>query len=359
MSDSAMSISARDAEVASALVANVRRSIDARLDAVCAETIARAESAGAAAASVARVGADLARRGGKRLRPALTFAAAIAVAGEEGARALAPALIDAGAAWELLQAYLLIHDDWMDQDIVRRGGPTAHVTLARGHENGHLGASLAVLAGDLLSAVALRVLAAMPASAAVTREACALFGRVHEEVVLGQTLDVALASPDAATVERMHRLKTASYTTEGPIALGAIVAQATAAQRDALAAFATPIGIAFQLRDDVLGSFGDEAETGKAASGDLRTGKRTTLVLDALATLPSDDARRFERLLGHCDDAAEIGWARAAIARSGARDRVEARIAALESEGLAHLGGAFAEPAALRGLARALTKRSA
>ncbi len=267
---------------------------------------------------------ELTLRPAKRLRPMILLAGfeACAPSGEE-----APAALDRiGAALELFQSYLLIHDDWMDRDTMRRARPTVHVLLRERVGDPHLGDALAVLAGDLASALAWeRMLGAVEgldaAPALVAR-----FIRMHREVVVGQELDLR-ASGDVA---RMHALKTGSYTIEGPLELGALLAGASAARLAALRELAAPIGRAFQIRDDLHGMFATPEVTGKPRFTDLRAGRRTALVLEH--ELHASDAERevVERVLGRAsatDD--ELLAALAAIERSFARARVEAELARL------------------------------
>lgn len=342
--------------VTASFVAEVRARVDARLDARLAEAESRALAAGEEPRAVAQALADLVRRGGKRLRPALVAASARACG-----KQLDESVIDAGCAWELLQAYFLVHDDWMDGDETRRGGPSVHVALSKRHGDAHLGASLAVLAGDLGCALAHRLLIAIDAPPAVAREAMSAFARVHEEVILGQTLDLTLGAHDAAAVERMHALKTGSYTARGPIELGAILAGADAATREALDRFAAPLGVAFQLRDDLLGVFGTEAETGKPVGSDLRARKRTALIAEALERLQGDDRARLEKLLAEgTPSEAEVSWAASAIDACGARASIEARTGSLLAEGRAALAAATLDAdgkSLLEALARALAER--
>src|SRR5262249_23537715 len=157
------------------------------------------------------------------------------------------------AALEILHAYLLVHDDWMDQDEVRRGGPSVHVMLRRAVSDDRLGDAAAILAGDFGSAMAQRLLLQVEAPAAHLAEAAKVFARIQEDVVLGQTLDLLDPSCD---VETKHDLKTGSYTVRGPLALGAALAGASDERRAALERFGAPLGVAFQLRDDLLGVFG-------------------------------------------------------------------------------------------------------
>src|SRR5262249_20947870 len=158
------------------------------------------------------------------VRPAVLYAGFCAVGGDELARCT-----DASAALEVLQSYLLIHDDWMDDDPERRGGPSVHVALAERVGARRTGDALAVLAGDIASAWAWELLLQAPYTQATMPLALSTFRVVQEEVVFGQQLDLL----GAADVALMHHLKTSSYTVRGPLALGALLGGASVAQRDA------------------------------------------------------------------------------------------------------------------------------
>ena len=212
---------------------------------------------------------DLTMRGGKRLRPIVTAAAYRAAS---GATDLTPTF-EVGAALELLQTYLLIHDDWMDEDDERRGGPAVHYAFQEKHGDSHLGASLGILAGDLASTFGWELLLSGSFPEARRDEGLALFVRIQKEVFAGQQLDL-MTDGD---VERMHDLKTGSYTTRGPAELGGILANADAASIESLRRWAAPLGVAFQLRDDLLGTFGNVQQTGKPGD-DLRHGKHNAVV---------------------------------------------------------------------------------
>jgi geranylgeranyl diphosphate synthase type I len=254
---------------------------------------------------------------------------------------------------------LLIQDDWMDGDDERRGGPSVHAALRRTHRDPHLAESLAILAADLAAGFAFELIARSPFPAARLQEALGVYGRMHFEVVCGQQLDLCKHDDVALT----HQLKTGSYTVRGPLALGALLADGNAAQLAALERFGAPVGVAFQLRDDLLGTFGDKAEVGKPVGADLRAGKRTALIAEAYAILPSHEREPLERVLGkeNASDA-ELLAATTLLERSGARRRVEARLQglerdardALEDESLAASGRAL-----LAGLLDVLLKRNA
>ncbi|MDB4992676.1 MAG: Octaprenyl diphosphate synthase [Myxococcaceae bacterium] len=274
---------------------------------------------------------SLALRGGKRVRAVLVAAAYEALDGEGGAARIAPAL----AAVELLQAYLLIHDDWMDEDDVRRGGPTVHVMLGEQFGSARAGETTAILAGDWACGLAQTALASTPVPPARLVGAMAELARIQTTVVMGQLLDMRAQALDRAAVERVHDLKTGSYTVRGPLALGAILAGASDDARAQLDAFARPLGIAFQLRDDLLGTFGDARATGKPSGRDLTVGKRTALVAELEA--PSDLALR-DRVLGVKDaPAALVAHLIERLVASGAKARVEDRLTALLAEARALL----------------------
>ena len=265
---------------------------------------------------VAMVGAarDLTLRGGKRFRAAMLAAAFLGVA----PRARLEPALEAGTAIELLQAYLLMQDDWIDGDARRRGGPSVHAALARALGGAELGAASAILASDLTWGLSLDTLASAAAPPARLLEVIRLFAAVHDDVVIGQELDVlggssrsrSARSRSARSVEAMHALKTGSYTVRGPLLLGATLAGAPRRTLAALERYAAPLGVAFQLRDDLLGAFGSPAETGKPEGGDLRAGKRTAVIAAAERRLDAAGRAALARVMGK--PRAPIGAVRAA-----------------------------------------------
>ena len=266
---------------------------------------------------------DLTMRGGKRLRPIVTAAAYRAAS---GATDLGPTFA-AGAALELLQTYLLIHDDWMDEDDERRGGPAVHYAFQRKHGHDHLGASLGILAGDLASTFAWELLLDSKFPEGRRDEGLALFVKIQKEVFAGQQLDL-MTDGD---VERMHDLKTGSYTTRGPAELGGVLADADEAGMHSLRAWSAPLGIAFQLRDDLLGTFGSVQQTGKPGN-DLRHGKHNAVVA-AFRRLGSSKAQRatLDSVWGHAE-ATDDEVRAAAEVLSAAKQEVETRLAFLVEE---------------------------
>ena len=301
--------------------------------------------------------AALAAGGGKRLRPALVETAwrlsAPADAAAEppaGVRALA-------AAVELLHTYLLIHDDIMDHAPTRRGEPSAWAAFAARHrERGwrgdphDFGVTAAILAGDLAHTWAHERLheacRELPSGAGGARRRAALaaaFAGAAEEVLGGQYLEIGLGVRAEGTAEelaRVLRMKSGRYTMERPLELGAIYAGTPPRRARALARYGRAVGEAFQLHDDVLGTFGEADEVGKPVGGDLAEGKLTFLVFHALREGEPERAERLRRGLGRPDlDPAEAEELRATIRDSGALARVRGMI----DERLAAARSAFAE----------------
>lgn len=317
--------------------------------------------------------------GGKRLRGRFCVAGFRAVAEADGGAAqLTPDVVAAAAALEVFHAAALVHDDIIDNSDTRRGRPAAHRALEAAHRGAGwvgdaaaFGRSGAILLGDLLVAWSDDLLEeglaeASPMNAAAAR---AEYARMRRDVTVGQFLDIAEESafatePDERHAERALRVasyKSARYSIQQPLAIGAALAGGDAAQQAALAAFGHPVGMAFQLRDDVLGVFGDEAQTGKPSGDDLREGKRTVLVAYTRERLDHPARRILDELIGDSSlDAAQIASLQQTILDTGALDRVEALISDYAREAERALTGARLGNAAvsgLRDLARAATVR--
>lgn len=263
-------------------------------------------------------------RGGKRLRTRVAEAGHFSIKGTLQAKSI-QAL---GAVFELLQTHLLIQDDWMDQDAVRRGGPSVHRALAEHTGQEHLGHSLAILASDLALAYAHQLLAEVPFPPNLERESLQTFHRAYEEVVLGQTLDMC----GSKEVDRVYDLKTTSYTVRAPLLLGAMLADGDDAQRQVLARVSEHMGLAFQLRDEWIGLFGDPKQTGKPVGNDLVQGKETYLLHLAREGVSQSQRNSIDgvfRNQGATTQQREE--AMRAVRASGAEVALEDRIASLES----------------------------
>jgi geranylgeranyl diphosphate synthase type I len=209
-----------------------------------------------------------------------------------------------------------------------------------------------------MSGFAWELIALSPFPEARLREALAAFGQMHFEVVCGQQLDL-LGHPDVALV---HNLKTGSYTVRGPLRLGALLANAAAEQLAALERFGAPLGLAFQLRDDLLGAFGSAGATGKPVGNDLRAGKRTALLSEARAVLSGEALAAVDAVAGRADASdAAVARATEVLLGSGVRERLERKISALlvEARGALQTAPLSREGSAmLDALATALAMRS-
>ncbi len=281
--------------------------------------------------------------GGKRLRALLLLASHRAHGGEAGDAAVALA-----AALELFQTAALLHDDVLDDSDTRRGGPAAHRMIESLHRSrgwagpaDDFGAAGAVLSGDLALMACQRAVGAACAQADVDPALLSgLFSDMADLVTAGQYADMrAAAQPlehladQEDEIVAVMRAKTASYSAEYPLALGAAVAGANPDAVEAMRAIGRRLGVAFQLRDDVLGLVGAPATTGKPAGDDLREGKRTILVWHAWRHGDEDTRAAIAAVMGDRDASdAAVERGVAAVVATGATTAVEARIAALTDE---------------------------
>lgn len=220
--------------------------------------------------------------GGKRLRPSFCVWGYRAAGGRQDGR-----IIAAAASLELLHTFALVHDDIMDVSDERRGLPT---TFAQ-----H-GVNVALLAGDLALVLADACLMESGSDAGALGRAFVAYSRMRQEVIVGQYLDVKAGERQVISVEEARRiavLKSGRYSVEEPLLIGAALAGADDDFTIRLQAFGAPLGEAFQLRDDLLGSFGDRSSVGKPVDSDIREGKRNVLFAHAAASLDGDDASFF------------------------------------------------------------------
>jgi geranylgeranyl diphosphate synthase, type I len=282
---------------------------------------------------------------------------------------------------EVFHAAALVHDDIMDNSDTRRGKPSAHRAFEEVHrqrtysgDSEHFGHSTALLVGDLLLAWSDDLLnqaleaARSPSIRVATR---AEFSTMRQEVTVGQYLDIHeeaawLHASESERLERALRVvtyKSAKYSMEAPLLIGASLAGASTQALDSLRAFGLPLGIAFQLRDDVLGVFGDSAVTGKPSGDDLREGKRTVLIALAEAAMPTGAKRIFNEMLGDRSLTGEqIEVMQETLQDSGALDKVEHMIDEYVNQAMTALEGASLSAGAVKELSRlaeAVTKRQA
>ncbi|MCK2238614.1 MULTISPECIES: polyprenyl synthetase family protein [unclassified Crossiella] len=327
--------------------------------------------------AVVRALTELALAGGKRIRPAFAWWGWRA-AGGDPAGERADSVVRALVALELLQCSALVHDDVMDRSSTRRGQPAAQVVFAGRHRTAgwsgcaeRFGDGVAILIGDLALAWADDALVGSGVSHDMLRRAWRPWQAMRSEMVAGQYLDLrahAKGEDSVPALLRVARLKTASYTIERPLQLGAELAGAAEPMMSRLRAFGRSLGVAFQLRDDLLGVFGDPAVTGKPVGDDLREGKRTPLLVLGLHLAERTGRRAVTELLtgilrGSGENPVEestVDRVRQALTEVGAVDAVERMIAEHTAAALAALAAADlrAGPAGQLGtLARVLTER--
>lgn len=273
--------------------------------------------------------------GGKRLRPAFCFwGYRAAGGGDDDAN-----VIEAGAAFEMLQAFALVHDDVMDGSATRRGSRTAHLAFGDRHDEAvwrgearRFGEGVAILIGDLAHVYADRLMAGAPPAVRM------VWDELRIELNVGQYLDIlgtARADTDLEGARRIARYKSGKYTIERPLHVGAAFAGRLDELEGALSAYGDPLGEAFQLRDDLLGAFGEEAATGKPVGDDLREGKPTPLLAVATAKADATQAGVLSDV-GRVDlDEGGVSRIQEVLIQTGALRAIEESIDALTSDAIA------------------------
>jgi geranylgeranyl diphosphate synthase type I len=280
---------------------------------------------------------DLVVAGGKRLRPAFCHWAFVGAGGDPGATVV----VDVGAALELLHTFALVHDDVMDGSDFRRSQPAVHRRFITRHvragwrgEDRRFGEGAAILVGDFAFVYADMLFASAP------EVARPVFDELRLELCVGQYLDLvgtATGRNERARADRIERYKSGKYTVERPLHLGAALAGRLDELAEPLSAVGLPLGAAFQLRDDILGVFGDASVTGKPVGDDLREGKLTPLVATAAARVSGSDAALLDRLGASDLRSEDVLALQRLLIDTGARDEVERTIERLVDEAIAAL----------------------
>ena len=344
--------------------------IDAALAAFVDRTAPVLQAAGPELVQVTDAAREFVLSGGKRMRPVFAYWGWRCVhhAGADGEAEV----ISAAAGLEMLHAAALVHDDLIDDSETRRGRPATHSRFAGMHRAALMpssatafGSASAILLGDLLLSWSWSMVSEAVRDNPYGAGVLTAFDAMCTEMMAGQYLDVLEQARGGHSVEtalRVARFKSSKYTVERPLHVGAAAAGAPENIVASLSAFGVPLGEAFQLRDDILGVFGDPAHTGKPAGDDLREGKRTVLVALAHAQADATGRGQLDRGLGRADlDDDGIAELRAVIVGSGALDEVERMIADRTAVAQDALGGAVIRPDArdaLATLATAATQRS-
>jgi geranylgeranyl diphosphate synthase, type I len=259
--------------------------------------------------------------GGKRLRPSFCYWGYRAATAPHSTH-----IMRAASSLELLHTFAIVHDDIMDQSDERRGNPTVHALH---------GVNTALLVGDLALVLADDMFMASGFEPAALARAFQAYSRMRQEVIVGQWLDLEAAFNQETTEEQARlvaRLKSGRYSVEEPLAIGACLAGGSDELLGRLAAFGAPLGEAFQLRDDLLGLFGDRAQTGKPIDSDIREGKHNVLYAKTRTALQGTQRTFFESRWGGLElSEDEVGCLRGLVESSGARAATEALLQQLVS----------------------------
>ncbi|WP_150254354.1 polyprenyl synthetase family protein [Nocardiopsis deserti] len=271
---------------------------------------------------------DVAVTGGKRLRASFCYWGWRA-AGQPDS----DALVRAAAAMELVHAAAVVHDDLIDESPTRHGVPSAHVALRTafaGRARPHAGSrALALLTGDLLMSWAAELFLCCGLPSAYLSRARELWLVMARELIAGECLEVLRTGspPDTGRSLQVIRYKTAKYTVEHPLRIGGALAGAPGSMMEAFTAYGLPLGEAFQLRDDLLGLFGDPERTGKSNLDDVRGNRPTVLLAETWAAAAPAERRELRGLLGRRGlDGEGLSRVRSIMRRTGAPERVEEMI---------------------------------
>ncbi len=262
--------------------------------------------------------------GGKRIRPAFMYWGYLGMGGKEKEKILKTAI-----GIELVHIFLLIHDDIIDRDDKRHGMDTLHFKYKKWgkkifprSDSSHFGNSIALVAGDIVAALGNQVIFNSAFESRLIMKALFKLQEIISLTALGEIQDIYVEYQGKASEEeilQMYKHKTAGYTVEGPLHLGAILAGASDDYLKELSALAIPLGIAFQIRDDILGIFGNEEKLGKPVGSDIKEGKQTLLVSRAWKKANSDQRKILTNILGKKDLSHEdIENFRSVIISSGA-----------------------------------------
>ncbi|OIO62127.1 polyprenyl synthetase family protein [Candidatus Woesearchaeota archaeon CG_4_10_14_0_2_um_filter_33_10] len=280
-----------------------KEKIELRLKTFLDEKISEAEKISYSSREIMQYIKEFNLRGGKRIRSVLIIMAYKSLGGKNE-----NAIIDIAASAELMQSFLLIHDDIIDDDDLRRGGPTMHRIYAekyKGCDNPKkFGENMAIIAGDLLASLGNEIISKSAFDEEKKLKLLQKFNKIIKLTGYGEIIDILSGLKTNVTeqdISKMHKLKTAVYTIEGPLHMGAIAAGASDDQLKILSEYAIPLGMAFQLKDDILGLFGSEEKLGKPADSDIKEGKKTLLILKVLENANKEQKELIGNALGNKD----------------------------------------------------------
>lgn len=317
-----------------------KEKLDPRLDLFFDQKIQQAREISPQTCQMMAYLKEFTMRGGKRIRPSFTYFGYIAAGGRNKKK-----LLEVCKYIELIHSSLLIHDDIIDKDTIRRGKPTIHILCKRKYnkknalrDSRHIGISFAIVLGELSLGLGYEILTDISFPDRVKIRALHILNEMIFHVGAGQMLDIDLAMRDRVTrndILKVHIYKTAKYTVEAPLCIGAVLAGAGSKRLEVLKRYAIPLGIAFQIQDDILGLFGDEDKLGKPIGSDLREGKQTLLIFKALEKANKQEQRVIHNTLNNSNITLEqIKEIRRIVIKTGSLDYSKklARKLALEAK---------------------------
>jgi len=283
------------------ILESYKEKIELRLKTFLDEKIAEAEKISDSSREIMQYIKEFNLRGGKRIRSVLIIMTYKYLGGKNE-----NAIIDIAVSAELMQSFLLIHDDIIDNDELRRGGPTMHRIYAEKYKcydnPKKFGESMAIIAGDLLASLGNEIISKSAFDEEKKLKLLQKFNEVIKLTGYGEIIDILSGLKTKVTeqdISKMHKLKTAIYTIEGPLHMGAIAAGASDDQLKILSEYAIPLGMAFQLKDDLLGLFGLEEKLGKPVDSDIKEGKKTILILKAMENAGKQQKEFIVNALGN------------------------------------------------------------
>lgn len=308
------------------LLKSYKNRLDPFLKAYFNKKSKKAESLDPIAKQAVDMISDFTLSGGKRIRPALVYYGYLACGGKEGDE-----IVEASMAIELVHTFLLIHDDIIDKDEKRHGVETIHERYKKigrkinyRKDADHFGNSMAMIAGDIAASMANEILFNARFRPETIIKGLDKLQDIVYMTIPGEMIDVILeyrGNADEDEILKMHEGKTSRYSFEGPLQLGGVLANADEKSLSLFSSYALPVGKAFQVVDDILGTFGEEKKLGKPVGSDIMEGKQTLLVIKALEKGSSSQKQKIKELLGKCDiSAREIEEFRRIIKETGSLD---------------------------------------
>lgn len=308
-------------------LADIKRRVDIEIERYLDRAIRETEHHNVFMAEALRTVKTLALSGGKRLRAAFMYQGYLAGGGEDRER-----MIRTAVSIELIHLFLLIHDDIIDRDAKRHGVPTLHEhfrevgdQLAFRRDTAHFGNSMAIISGDMVGALGNQIIFESGFEPDRVLKALAKLQEIVSFTVVGEAEDIMIEYRGKASeteILSMYEHKTARYTVDGPLQLGLLLAGGPESLSRALGEYAVPVGIAFQIQDDILGVFGSEERIGKPVGSDIEEGKITMLVSKALEMASREDGNEIRNILSKGEKLAseDISRFRDILTRSGSLD---------------------------------------